>query len=63
MSDFMDIGLLIAAVIVAVFIGVAMGVSSVRDQAIDREFAIYCPLTGDFGWVGSPQEPIGDCNK
>lgn len=50
----------IALTILALLCGFAAGVgvssNSLKEEAIERGFAQYCPTTGDWGWKGEKDD-------
>lgn len=36
----------------AFIFGHVLGESNIRQQAIEKEYALYCPKTGEFAWKG-----------
>jgi hypothetical protein len=45
--------IILAAIVVGIFIaGDWYGTNSMRLEAIQRGYGIYCPDSGDFAWAG-----------
>ena len=57
MSDFFQYTLIILVAVGSGSVhGVVYGQGTMETQAIERGYAIYCPVDGEFAWLGECKE-------